>query len=228
VENVSSPIYSFVVDDLVVEKVDEASSSQALSEENQAKLKEIFSLLQRDVQDQVKDADLLREALELIDQDLPADIKASLEPISKLDDHFVVVKQALKNLSSHPALEQRKAANKQSVKDQHIQMQNHKELLSKLQPALELKKARKVELEAELRILTTEIKADEKKMAELPESMEKIRKEASVVMTAGKQLKTKLSALSKTQEADQRLLENIIKMISDASNVISKYLGVQM
>jgi chromosome segregation ATPase len=216
------------VDDLVVEKVDEASSSQALSEENQAKLKEIFSLLQRDVQDQVKDADLLREALELIDQDLPADIKASLEPISKLDDHFVVVKQALKNLSSHPALEQRKAANKQSVKDQHIQMQNHKELLSKLQPALELKKARKVELEAELRILTTEIKADEKKMAELPESMEKIRKEASVVMTAGKQLKTKLSALSKTQEADQRLLENIIKMISDASNVISKYLGVQM
>jgi hypothetical protein len=32
--------------------------------------------------------------------------------------------------------------------------------------------------------------------------------------------------LSKTQEADQRLLENINNMISDASNVISKYLGV--
>jgi hypothetical protein len=63
-------------------------------------------------------------------------------------------------------------------------------------------------------------------MAELPESMEKIRKEASVAINAGKQLKTKLSALSKTQEADQRLLENINKMISDASNVISKYLGV--
>jgi Ca2+-binding EF-hand superfamily protein len=81
------------VDDLIAEKGDDASSSQALPEENQAKLKEIFSLLQRDVQDQVKDADLLREALELIDQDLPADIKASLEPISKLDDHFVAVKQ---------------------------------------------------------------------------------------------------------------------------------------
>jgi hypothetical protein len=33
-ETVSSPIYSFAVDDLVVEKGDEASSSQALSEEN--------------------------------------------------------------------------------------------------------------------------------------------------------------------------------------------------
>jgi hypothetical protein len=80
------------VDDLIAEKGDEASSNQALSEENQVKLKEIISLLQRDVQDQVNDADLLREALELIDQDLPADIKASLERVSKLDDHFVAVK----------------------------------------------------------------------------------------------------------------------------------------
>jgi chromosome segregation ATPase len=214
------------VDDLIAEKRDEASSSQALSEENQAKLKEIFSLLQRDVQDQIKDADLLREALELIDQDLLADIKASLEPVSKLDDHFLAAKRALKNLSSQPALEQEQAANKQSMKDLHIQMQNHKELLTKLQPELKLKKARKAELEAELRTLTAEIEADEKKMAKLPESMEKIRKEATTAMTAGKQLKTKLSTLFKTQEADQRLLKNINKMISDASNVISKYLGI--
>jgi septation ring formation regulator EzrA len=112
------------------------------------------------------------------------------------------------------------------MKDLHIQMQNHKELLTKLQPELELKKIRKAELEAELRTLTAEIEADEKKMAKIPESMEKIRKEATVAMIAGKQLKTKLSTLSKTQEADQILLEKINKMISDASNVISKYLGV--
>jgi uncharacterized coiled-coil DUF342 family protein len=112
------------------------------------------------------------------------------------------------------------------MKDVHIQMQDHKELLTKLQPKLELKKVRKAELEVELRTLTAEIEADEKKMAKLLESMEKIRKEATTAMTAGKKLKTKLSTLSKTQEADQRLLENINKMISDASNVISKYLGV--
>jgi DNA repair exonuclease SbcCD ATPase subunit len=74
------------------------------------------------------------------------------------------------------------------MKDLHIQMQNHKELLTKLQPELELKKARKAELEAELRTLTSDIVADEKKMAELTESMEKIRKEATATMTAGKQL----------------------------------------
>jgi chromosome segregation ATPase len=149
------------VDDLIAEKGDEASSSQALSEENQAKLKEILSLLQRDVQYQVKDADLLREALALIDQDLPVDIKASLEPVFKLDDHFVAVKQALKNLSSQPALEQQQVA--KFMKDLHIQMQNHKELLTKLQPELELKKARKAELEVELRTLTAEIKVTKRR-----------------------------------------------------------------
>jgi hypothetical protein len=49
------------VDDLTIENGDEASSSQALSEENQAKLKEILSLLQRDIQDQVRDVALLEE-----------------------------------------------------------------------------------------------------------------------------------------------------------------------
>jgi hypothetical protein len=42
------------VNDPTAEKGDEASLNQALSEENQAKLKEVFSLLQRDVQDQVE------------------------------------------------------------------------------------------------------------------------------------------------------------------------------
>jgi hypothetical protein len=80
------------VDDLTAGKGDEASSDQALSEENQTKLKEILSLLQRDIQDQVRDVDLLEEVLESINQELPDDIKASLEPISQLDNHFAAVR----------------------------------------------------------------------------------------------------------------------------------------
>jgi hypothetical protein len=84
---VSPPSLSFTVDDLTAEKGDEASSGQALSEENQAKLKEILSLLQRDIQ-----FDLLEEVLEFINQELPDDIKASLEPISQLDNHFAALR----------------------------------------------------------------------------------------------------------------------------------------
>jgi chromosome segregation ATPase len=225
-QDVSPLSFSFTVDDLTAEKGDEASSGQALSEENQAKLKEILSLLQRDIQNQVRDVDLLEEVLESINQELPDNIKASVEPISQLDNHFAAVRRALKNQSSRPALEQKKAKAKQFVKDSQAQIQNNKELLAELQPALELKIARKAALEAELKNLTTEIVADKKKIAELPELTEKIQKEATVALIESNQLKTKLSALSNTQEADQKLLENISKMISDASSVISKYLGI--
>jgi hypothetical protein len=49
-------------------------------------------LLQRDIQDQVRDVDLLEEVLESINQELPDDIKASLELISQLDTHFAAVR----------------------------------------------------------------------------------------------------------------------------------------
>jgi Ca2+-binding EF-hand superfamily protein len=124
------------VDDLTAEKGDEASSGQALSEENRAKLKEIFSLLQRDIQDQVRDVDLLEEVLESINQELPDDIKASLESISQLDNHFAAVRRALKNQSSRPALEQWRTKAKQFVKESQAQIQSNKELLAELQPAL--------------------------------------------------------------------------------------------
>jgi chromosome segregation ATPase len=214
------------MDDLTAEKGDEASSGQALSEENQATLKEILSLLQRDIQDQVRDVDLLEEVLESINQELPDDIKASLEPISQLDNHFAAVRQALKNQSSRPVLEQKRAKSKKFVRDPQAQIENNKELLAELQPAHELKVARKAALEAELKNLTAEIEADKKKIAELPGLTEKIQKEATTALMESNQLKTKLPALSNTQEADQNLLENISKMISDDSSVISKYLNI--
>jgi hypothetical protein len=89
-----------------------------------------------------------------------------------------------------------------------------------------LKVARKAAQEAELKNLTVEIEADKKKITKLPELTEKIQKKATAAMIESNQLKTKLSALSNTQEADQKLLENIGKMILDASSVISKYLGI--
>jgi chromosome segregation ATPase len=214
------------VDDPTAEKGDEASSNQALSEENQAKLREAFSLLQRDIQDQVRDVDHLEEILESINQDLPSNIKASLEPISHLDNHYAAVRRALKNQSSLPVLEQKRAKVKQFVKESQAQIQSNKELISELQPALELMIARKTALEAELKTLTAEIEANRKKIDELPGLTEKIQKETLAAMIESNQLKSKISVLSNTQEADQKLLENISKMISDASSVIAKYLNI--
>jgi hypothetical protein len=54
------------------------------------------------------------------------------------------------------------------VKDLYVQIQNNKELLANLQPALELKKTRKAALEAELKNLIAEIEADERRWLNSP------------------------------------------------------------
>jgi chromosome segregation ATPase len=182
--------------------------------------------LQKDAQDQVRDVDRLDEILESINQELPDDIKASLDPISHLDNHYAAVRRALTSQSSRPVFEKKRARVKEFVKESQAQIQSSKELLTELQPALELKIVRKAALEAELKTLIAEIEAGRKKIAELPGLIEKIQKDTSAAMIESNQLKAKLSTLSNAQETYQKLLENINQMTSNASSVIAKYLNI--
>jgi chromosome segregation ATPase len=114
------------------------------------------------------------------------------------------------------------------VKESQAQIKSNKEMLAKLQPALELNIAKKAALEIELRNLSAEIEADKKKIAELPGLTEKIQKEASAAMIESNQLEAKLSALSDTQKDYQERLENINQITSNASIVIAKYLNIRL
>jgi hypothetical protein len=60
--------------------------------------------------------------LESINQELPEDIKAFLEPISDLDIHYAAIRRALKSQSSRPDLEQKKARAEQVVKGSQAQI----------------------------------------------------------------------------------------------------------
>jgi hypothetical protein len=107
--------------------------TQALSEEIQARLKEIFAWLQKDARDQIRDVDYFEGMLEPISQKLPEDIKTSLEPISGLDIHYVAIRRALKSVSTRPAVEQKKAKAEQAAKGAQTQTENHKGMLANLQ-----------------------------------------------------------------------------------------------
>jgi chromosome segregation ATPase len=89
-----------------------------------------------------------------------------------------------------------------------------------------LKIARKTALETELRNLSTEIEADETKIAELPGLIEKTQKEASAAITEVNQLEAQLSVLSNTQRDYQERMNCINQTIANASNVIAKYLNI--
>jgi chromosome segregation ATPase len=212
-----------MVNDPTAKTGDGETPNRVLSEENHARLREIFYWLQKDARDQVRDVDHFEEMLESIDQELPEDIKASLEPISDLDIHYVAIRRALKSQSSQPVLEQKKTRAKQAVKGSKAQIESNKEMLTQLQSALELKIARKTALETEPRNLSAEIKADKKKIAELPGLIEKTQEEASAAMIDANQLEAQLFALSNTQKDYQERLKNINQIISNASSVIAKY-----
>jgi uncharacterized protein (DUF3084 family) len=161
-----------------------------------------------------------------ISQKLPEDIKTSLEPISDLDIHYAAIRRALRNVSTRPAIEQKKAKAEQAVKGAQSQTETHKGMLANLQAARELKIARKVALEAELKDLCAEIEADDKKIAELPGLKEKTEEEASLVITEVNQCEGELTVLFNAQKDYQERMEDIRQTISNASNVIAKYLNI--
>jgi hypothetical protein len=122
-----------MVSEPAAETGDGGTPNQTLSEEIQARLKEIFAWLQKDARDQIRDVDHFKEMLEPISQKLPEDIKSSLEPISGLDIHYVAIRRALKSQSFRPAVEQNKAKAEQAAKGAQTQTESHKEMLTNLQ-----------------------------------------------------------------------------------------------
>jgi chromosome segregation ATPase len=200
--------------------------TQVLSEEVQEKLKEIFAWLQREARDQIRDLDYFEDMLRPISQELPEDIKTSLEPISGLDVHYVAIRRALRNVSSRPAVEQKKAKAEQVVKGAQSQTENHRGILANLQAARELKIAKKAALEAELNSLSAEIEADDKKIAELPGLIGKIQEEAASAIAEVNQCNAELTVLSNAQKDYQERMKNIHRTTSNASNVIAKYLNI--
>jgi chromosome segregation ATPase len=202
------------------------TQNQALSEEIQARLKEIFTWLQKDARNQIRDVDYFKGMLEPISQKLPEDVKISLEPISGLNIHYVAIRRALKSVSSRPAIEQKKTKTEQAAKGAQTQTESHKGMLANLQVSRESKIARKVVLEAELKKLSAEIEADDKKIAELPGLIEKTQEEASSAITEVNQCEAELTVLSNTQKDYKERMKNIHQTISNASNVIAKYLNI--
>jgi chromosome segregation ATPase len=112
-------------------------------------------------------------------------------------------------MSTRPAVEQKKAKAEQAAKGAQSQTENHKGMLANLQAAHELNIARKAVLEAELKNLSVEIEADDKKIAELPGLIEKTQEEASSAIAEVNQCDAELTVLSNAQKDYQERMENI-------------------
>jgi chromosome segregation ATPase len=199
---------------------------QPLSDEVLAKLREIVAWLERDAQDQFKDLDHFEEILESISQELPEDVRASLVSICGLDILYAPIRHALRKLRSRPAIEKKRASAEQAMNGAQSQTKSHKDTLASLQASCDLKIAKKVALEAEMRSLSAEIEADKKKIAELPGLIEKTQAEAKSATAEIEQCDAELTTLSSAQKDCQELLGNFRQATSNACGVIAKHLNI--
>jgi uncharacterized protein YhaN len=81
-------------------------------------------------------------------------------------------------------------------------------------------------LEAELRNLSAEIEAEDKKMAELPGLIEKTQDAAISVIDEVNQCNAELTTLSSAQKDYQEWMDNFRQATSDVRGVIAKYLNI--
>jgi chromosome segregation ATPase len=169
---------------------------RTLSEEVTEKLREILAWLEKDTQDPFRDLDHFEEMLESIIQELPEGINASLASICGLEDHYAPIRKALRKVRSHPVIEQKRTSAEQAMSGAQSQTKSHKDALANLQASRDLKIARKAALEAELRSLSAETEADDRKIDELPELIEKTQEEAKSAMAKMKQCDAELTTLS--------------------------------
>jgi predicted RNase H-like nuclease (RuvC/YqgF family) len=190
---------------------------QTLSEGVLEKLREIFAWLEKDTQDQFGDLNHFEEMLESISQELPEDINAPLASICGLEIHYAPIRQALSKVRSRPAIEKKRASTEQAMNGAQSQTESHKDTLANLQASRDLKIARKAALEAELRSLSAKIEADNRKIAELPELIEKTQEEAKIGYGQGETMRCR---------AYQERWDNFRQTISNVRSVIAKYLNI--
>jgi chromosome segregation ATPase len=164
--------------------------------------------------------------LESISQELPEDISASLASICGLEIHYVPIRQTLRKVRSRPAIEKKRASAEQAMNGAQSQTESHKDTLANLQASCDLKIARKAALEAELRSLSAEIEADNKKIAELPGLIEKTQEEAKSAIAKMEQCDAELTTLSSAQKDCQERLDNFRQATSNVRSVIAKYLNI--
>ena len=209
------------------EEGEEASSSQQLSQENQARLRDISLILNEDIVNLIQKVNLIRDIWYLVDQEIPTSVKTALDTALHLDDHTGSINRASRNMSIRASAQQGFEVESQQIKELYSQVQLGKESLKALTPELKAMKLKKAELEAQLADLNTRIQAHEDKISSLSPSIEKA--EAKIIPAARRirQFKTQLSKISSTEEEDRKAFEVVDQIKKNAIAVINSFLDAQ-
>jgi chromosome segregation ATPase len=142
-----------------------------LSNEVKAKLIEILSLLNQDIGLLVQDAEPIRTIFKKIQGQLPRDLKAKMLQVVYIENRQVVVQEAQDRLGERRRQEQI-TQEREKLDHSMADLDNRIEFLSSSRPdivgGIDRLKKRRAELMKELHQVEKDLKAKEKKLADLP------------------------------------------------------------
>ena len=183
-------------------------------------------LLSNSIDSLLDDVDQIRELVENISQDLPDDLKATLESATHLEDHFPAVRRALKNTASMSNLLNIRASKLQKIKDLHSRIQFSKNSYEQMQTDLDAMKLKRPDLEAQLSLLNSQIQDQEAKVAGLPDIIDQAKGEIQAHIKEDISLKARLQKVQKSSDNDQKVLDNFHQIKTEAINAIKLHLNL--
>jgi chromosome segregation ATPase len=118
-----------------------------------------------------------------------------------------------------------KLVKEQQVKELHSEIQSAKHSLETLEPELKVMEEEKTKLEAQLARLNAKIQSHKAKVADLPGSIEAAKAKITSVIKENQQIKNRLIKIHSSEEDDQKVLDDVSRIRTDAMDVINLFLN---
>ena len=183
-------------------------------------------MLGKNIDSLCEDVDKIRELVENIDQDLPANLKAALDSAMCLDDHFPAVRRASKGIASTSSLLNVRASQQQQIKDLYSQIQSSKDSYNTKQASLDAMKLERTKLEAQLSVLNSKIQDAENQIADLPNVIDQAEKQIQACIKKDVLLKVKLQNAQKSNDKDQKVVAEFNQTKTRVIDVINSCLNL--
>ena len=172
----SSPAlsYSFNFEEYIDEGDISSSATslqETLSEETRNWLRDILTMLEKDITNLVQDTDSMRRIFLAIRDNLSTDLIEALTPLSIIEDHVLKVRKTQRNLSNCEALMVKKYSNKQEARELARLIDNLKNSSSRIEPELNQLRARRAKLERELESVKAAINCHESNLVQIPNTI---------------------------------------------------------
>ncbi|XP_066360950.1 uncharacterized protein [Miscanthus floridulus] len=182
---------------------------ETLSDETKNWLKDILSMLERNIADLIQDVDPMRRIFLAIKDNLTPNLAEALIPISNIEDQAPKMKKAQRNLTDRETLMAKKNSNKQEAKELAQRIDNLKNSSSKIEPELNQLRVRRAELEKELKSVKATIEHLESNLTQIPIAIKQKKQEMLTKVKEGKAIRSSLESILGSVEEDKQQIAEI-------------------